>query len=270
MQLKIRSSVGVGGINAKSDIIAVQQVLNHHQNAIGFRPKLVVDGSLGRNPMSSKTVAAIKACQRRLIFMVRPDGRIDVNGKTHRKLNSVVPTSPRKNSKPQVESLTTKVTWMKTAFGELGQTEVPGAKANPRILEYFSASKFWGTDDSGGQNAWCGSFVAWVFKQHDIKPVKEAYRAKEWEAFGKSVTNPIHGALGIKTRRGGGHVAFVVGKSPDGKYLYMLGGNQNNQVNIAKYPLTAWDKFVVPNSYDDTKGTLPIYTKGAVKAGEES
>ncbi len=37
--------------------------------------------------------------------------------------------------------------WVKTAYGELGQSEVAGAKANPRILNYFNVSKFWGTDD---------------------------------------------------------------------------------------------------------------------------
>ncbi|MBO0155285.1 TIGR02594 family protein, partial [Vibrio parahaemolyticus] len=81
-----------------------------------------------------------------------------------------------------------------------------------------------------------------------ITPVKEAYRAKEWKGFGKNISEPIHGALGIKSRKGGGHVAFVVGKSPDGRHLYMLGGNQSNQVNIAKYSIDVWDKFVVPSN----------------------
>jgi hypothetical protein len=34
--------------------------------------------------------------------------------------------------------------WIDTAQAEIGQTEVKGTKANPRILEYFKASKFWG------------------------------------------------------------------------------------------------------------------------------
>ncbi len=270
MGLKIRGSVGINGTNSKNDVKAVQQFLNDNQKRIGFTRLLVVDGSLGRSPHLSKTVEAIKVCQRKLLYMVKPDGRIDVNGKTHRKLNGLPSSSSVKNDSHDAQKLVTKVPWMKTALGEIGQKEVSGTKANPRILEYFTASKFWGTDDSGGQNAWCGSFAAWVFKQHGITPVKEAYRAKEWKGFGKNISDPIHGALGIKSRKGGGHVAFVVGKSPDGRHLYMLGGNQNNQVNIAKYSIDVWDKFVVPSNYDETKGTLPVYTKGSALAGTES
>lgn len=75
--------------------------------------------------------------------------------------------------------------WMKTAYKELGQSEIPGAKANPNIIKYFSASKFWGTDDSGGENAWCASFVAWVMKKHGYSPVENAFRAKSWKNLAK-------------------------------------------------------------------------------------
>jgi hypothetical protein len=34
--------------------------------------------------------------------------------------------------------------WIDTAQVEIGQKETGGAKANPRILEYFKASRFWG------------------------------------------------------------------------------------------------------------------------------
>ena len=85
------------------------------------------------------------------------------------------------------KQITVQVPWMKTAYGELGQSEVSGVKANPRIIQYFSASKFWGTDDSGGENAWCGSFVAWVMEKHGYTPVTEAYRAKSWKNFGQTI-----------------------------------------------------------------------------------
>ena len=69
---------------------------------------------------------------------------------------------------------------MKTAMGEIGVSEEKGKdKANKRILEYFKANKFWGKDDSGGENAWCGSFVAWLMKENNITPVEKAFRAKK-------------------------------------------------------------------------------------------
>ena len=159
---------------------------------------------------------------------------------------------------------------MKTAHDELGQSEVPGFKANPRIIQYFSASNFWGKDDSGDENAWCGSFVAWVMKKNGYTPVKSAYRAKSWKNFGKKIVTPIQGAIAIKSRTRGGHVGFVIGQSSTGKYLFILGGNQGDKVSIAKYPASVWETFVVPAGFDESAGRLPIYTSPAVAASTEA
>lgn len=268
--LHISHSVGIGGKNIKSDVKSIQVALNQ---LIGLLPniqKLAEDGNLGSRPESSKTVAAINAFQKKVLLLPRPDGLVTVNSQTYRKMKEKLLTlQPRPNAKTHDAYVTT-IPWMKTAFAEVGQAEASGSVANPRILEYFQASKFWGTDDSGGKNAWCGSFVAWVIKQHGYHPVKEAYRAKEWMSFGNKIDQPVHGAIGIKTRRGGGHVAFVVGQSHDGQYLYMLGGNQSNQVSVAKYRAEVWDTFVIPNGYDMSQASLPVYTKKATLAGSEA
>ncbi|MBT8071461.1 MAG: TIGR02594 family protein [Gammaproteobacteria bacterium] len=172
----------------------------------------------------------------------------------------------------KVEAAHTKnAPWMKTAIGEIGVAERKGKyRANPRILEYFKASKFWGKDDSGGKNAWCGSFAAWVMQKNGIKPVARAYRAKEWKNFGKKIDKPVYGALGIKSRKGGGHVAFIVGQSKDGNKYYMLGGNQDNKVQISEYPMKVWETFVFPIKHDASKGVLPIHTGKTAKAGSEA
>ncbi len=181
--------------------------------------------------------------------------------KTNERLPKSVSSSPKKN--------TPSLPWMNTAKREVGVAEVAGKKANPRILEYFKSSKFWGKDDSGASNAWCASFVAWVMRQSGYAPVAKAYRAKEWAKFGKKINAPVYGAIGIKRRKGGGHVAFVVGKSRDEKYLYMLGGNQEDRVQVKRYPLNVWDTFVFPHGFDTTTMTLPVYTKPATNAGSE-
>lgn len=266
--LRISQSVGIGGKNSTQDIKAVQTALNQLMYLLSPTKTLVVDGSVGTRPENSKTVSAIKLFQKNVVMIHRPDGRIDVNGRTHRKIKEKLLNTQSAIKKP--ETFVTTVSWMKTALAEVGQSEIRGLEANPRILEYFKASKFWGTDDSGGKNAWCGSFVAWVVKQNGYEPVKDAFRAREWAKFGKKINKPVHGAIAIKSREGGGHVAFVVGKSQDGKYLYMLGGNQGNKVSIARYPENVWDTFVVPNSYDIETGTLPVYTKKAAIAGSEA
>ena len=160
--------------------------------------------------------------------------------------------------------------WMQTALAEVGQSEVAGPKANARIREYFAASGFWGTDDTGAENAWCGSFVSWVMQRHGYALPTDPFRAKEWRAFGRRIDAPVYGAIGIKSRTGGGHVAFVVGKSADGKYLFMLGGNQTDEVNVTRYDKSAWDTFVVPDSFDNSQESLPIYTKRSKNAGSEA
>jgi len=161
--------------------------------------------------------------------------------------------------------------WMATAIGETGVAEYRGMhSANPRIMEYFKASGYWGEDDTGPKNAWCGSFIAWVMRRNNIPPVRNAYRATAWSGFGKKIVAPVYGAIGIKARKGGGHVAFVMGQSPDGQHYCLQGGNQNDKVQILQYPKGVWTTFVVPHDYDLTRARLPVYDGMAARAGSES
>ncbi len=158
--------------------------------------------------------------------------------------------------------------WIDTAQQEIGVREVPGPKANARILEYFKASKFWKKDDSPKSSAWCGSFAAWVAIKHGFTPPKNAYRALEWLNFGQRLDKPAYGALAIKTRDGGGHVAFLVGQSKDGSKYHALGGNQDNAVNVKEYSAKVWTGFVFPTGAIPS-GELPIYGGTAEIAGSE-
>jgi peptidoglycan hydrolase-like protein with peptidoglycan-binding domain len=80
----IKGSVGVGGANAKADVLTVQQLLNGVTPEDGGpQPLLAEDGIAG-----PKTNAAIKKFQTRQALKV-VDGRVDPNGPTLRKLNDV-------------------------------------------------------------------------------------------------------------------------------------------------------------------------------------
>ncbi|WP_351008463.1 hypothetical protein [Shewanella sp. S1-58-MNA-CIBAN-0166] len=101
-KLIMAQSVGMGGVNTPNDVKAVQGALNNLLRLIPPTRKLVEDGRLGSRPEHSKTVAAIKIFQSKSVGMVRPDGKIDANGRSHRKFNeklsahlaaSVVPIS---------------------------------------------------------------------------------------------------------------------------------------------------------------------------------
>jgi hypothetical protein len=85
----ISQSVGKGGINIRQDVVTVQQLL---KNA-GLNPG-AADGICG-----PKTIAAILQYQRQ--FLPSPDGRIDPNGTTWKRLaNGAAPGPPKKAQAP--------------------------------------------------------------------------------------------------------------------------------------------------------------------------
>lgn len=94
--IKIKSSVGIGGTNNYKDIKSIQGAMNEILDLIPPTRILAVDGSLGRNPEKSKTVAAIKVFQKKLVHMINPDGRIDPNGRSHKFLNRKLVSRPSK------------------------------------------------------------------------------------------------------------------------------------------------------------------------------
>ena len=85
--IRITQSVGLGGANSSTDVKTLQTALNTLLNLITPTKKLLVDGRLGSRPENSKTVAAIKLFQSKVVNMVRPYGKVDPNGRTHKKIN---------------------------------------------------------------------------------------------------------------------------------------------------------------------------------------
>lgn len=73
---KIFAPVGRGGKNNAFDVKVVQQLLNQHRIPMHTIP-LRVDGLVGQ-----KTIVRIEAFQKNIVKMIRPDGRVDPNGKT--------------------------------------------------------------------------------------------------------------------------------------------------------------------------------------------
>lgn len=116
-----------------------------------------------------------------------------------------------------------------TAKGEMGINEFPGKKHNKRVLEYHDTTSLDAPDD---ETPWCSSFVNWVVRKCGLKGTNSA-AAKSWMKWGKELKKPVKGCIVVFSRKGGNHVAFY--DHEDANYIYVLGGNQSNSVNISAY-----------------------------------
>jgi uncharacterized protein (TIGR02594 family) len=143
-------------------------------------------------------------------------------------------------------SFVDEIPYIATAKSELGIKEW-NTGDNPEVTKYHDSVN----DLHWGDNVpWCASFVTWVMKKNGYSVPRYSARAKSWLEFGRSAGIPAYGAIAVKSRRGGGHVCFVVGATNDGKYLYCLGGNQHDEVCISKYRKEVFLDFRVPNDYN--------------------
>lgn len=110
-----------------------------------------------------------------------------------------------------------------------GVTEIAGVKHNPIIIEW---AKELGIRYNSDETPWCGLFLAIIMKRAGRQPVSQPLWARNWIEFGVSSSTPMLGDVLVFGRTGGGHVGIYVGE--DSKNFFVLGGNQGNQVNVAK------------------------------------
>lgn len=120
--------------------------------------------------------------------------------------------------------------WLSYARGKIGEREIKGPRHNPWIVRGLAKLKAWWADD---ETPWCGFFVAWAMDEAGLPYPKHWYRAKAWADYGANLRPEriAPGAILVFNRTGGGHVGFYVAESAT--HYHVLGGNQNNGVNIA-------------------------------------
>ena len=85
--------------------------------------------------------------------------------------------------------------------------------------------------------AWCAAFVNWCLVEAG-SPALGYATAGSWLNFGTPLAAPVPGCVTVmppmsSTGGGTGHVAFFVKK--EGDITYLLGGNQNDEINITGY-----------------------------------
>lgn len=127
---------------------------------------------------------------------------------------------------------------LQTALSQYGVKEVVGKKHNPQILKYFKATGL-DSDKLNDETAWCSAFANWVAKSSGYEKSNQL-TARSWLKVGESTQDPQPGDVVVFWRDSPeswkGHVGFFVRQTK--RYVYVLGGNQKNQVNIKAFPKT--------------------------------
>lgn len=153
--------------------------------------------------------------------------------------------------------------YMSIALAEVGQEEVAGAASNPRIVEYHQSTKLKATDDDV---PWCAAFVNWVLMQAGL-PVTKSAAALSFLDWGLKVKTPKYGDLVVfNYGHGRGHVGFYVGEQ--GGKISVLGGNQDDSVNIKQFTLNTYDiEYRRLKTMVDSTTVVAASTVAVVQAG---
>jgi len=128
------------------------------------------------------------------------------------------------------------MTHIELAFSQYGIKEISGSQDNPEVIKYFDDLGFDGSALKD-ETAWCSAFANWVC-MHSGLDCSGQLNARSWMNVGVKATEPKLGDIVVFWRESPsswkGHVAFYVNSNED--YIYVLGGNQSNQVKISAYP----------------------------------
>lgn len=145
------------------------------------------------------------------------------------------------------------LSWIAEARKHVGLREIKGPKHNQTILLWLQRLGAWWRED---ETPWCGVFIAQCLQSVGMtrgpstgkaKPMQYPYnwyRALAYQTEGGvELDKPAYGCVAVKTRKGGGHVCFVVGKTAKGA-LVCLGGNQSDMVCYAVYKKSDFSSFM--------------------------
>jgi len=126
--------------------------------------------------------------------------------------------------------------WMPVARGELGTPELIAGALNPRVREYFRATRY-PANAITKRTAWCAAFVSWCLVRAGVKSPRTAgaavimQRCYRLERF-------RYGCLVVLPRAGEKHHACF-GIDVQGDRLLTIDGNSNNRVRYAEHGVSA-------------------------------
>jgi len=140
--------------------------------------------------------------------------------------------------------------WMDLALGEAirgkGSTEyqLPMLDQSYKYIRFAKGDKGITTAPNDSKfGSWCAAYICWTlgnsgFTIHkDGRMASQAFRYNKKILY-KKIKKPIFGAIILYTKvtnPAHGHIGYLFGLTPSGKYI-LLGGNQNNRLKFAAYP----------------------------------
>ena len=126
-----------------------------------------------------------------------------------------------------------------TASGELGVKEVIGSGNNQKIVKYHAYARQDNDLTKGLADSvpWCASFICYVLENSGMGSTN-SMSARSYLNWGvSSKKNPLPGDIVVFWRgsKSGwqGHVGFYLDETD--AFVYVLGGNQSDMVNISRY-----------------------------------
>lgn len=128
---------------------------------------------------------------------------------------------------------------------ENGTWEWAGEDHNPKVLALYADAGF--PEIRNDEVPWCAAFVGATLARLGIQP-SGSLLARSYSKWGDPVSSLLQAERGdvVVLPRGKawqGHVGFL-DRFTD-THVYLLGGNQGNQVNVSKYPRGKNDENIV-------------------------
>lgn len=117
-----------------------------------------------------------------------------------------------------------------------GLKESENGSISPELEALFNASSL---SSYTSKTSWCGVYIEHVCKKFNLPIPKNPYMARSWLNVGKETSKPKIGDIVVFWREDPkswtGHVSLFVNYSKDKQFIYCLGGNQSDRVQISKY-----------------------------------
>ncbi len=172
--------------------------------------------------------------------------------------------------------------WIDVARSQIGVKENRSPTVHsPDVMKYHKSYPGGPNNDDDETGRWCGSFVYWCLKQCGIQGVlPNPAGSQNWKEWGQNVmlgqtgrvslSSVPYGSIVVFKGASISHIAFAVGRSPNGNRILCLGGNQGHQVKeswfssadivAVRYPVG----FVV-SQYIPVVATTAIQTSPSVR-----